>query len=136
MRWLSSPCPPPIRERNTRGEDVGCDGRLGPQRRGRCCHAWSRPCGGAPLHLRRAQHHGRVHARLPSLSASTLNVCLNDRTPWCNVPLPAWRCKLLGSQVLKKWLSYQERGVLEQPLRAEGRSMSPIPHGASGGFSH
>lgn len=60
-----------------------------------------------------------VHAKIPSLGASTLDVCLNDHTFWCNVPLTAYRCKLLGSQVLKKWLSYQERGVLEQPLRAE-----------------
>ena len=62
-----------------------------------------------------------VYARLPSLGASTLDVCLNDHTFWCNVPLPACRCKLLGSQVLKKWLSYQERGCWSSPCGLRGR---------------
>jgi len=35
------------------------------------------------------------------------------------VPLPVWTYKLGGYQVLKKWLSYRERGVLGRALRAE-----------------
>ena len=35
------------------------------------------------------------------------------------VPATVWDYKLGGYQVLKKWLSYRERGVLGRPLRAE-----------------
>ena len=56
---------------------------------------------------------------LDPLGSTTLDVYLNDRAFWRNVPLPVWRYKLGGYQVLKKWLSYRERGVLGRGLRAE-----------------
>ena len=61
----------------------------------------------------------RDHATLPLTGQTTLDVYLNDRAFWRNVPLPVWRYKLGGYQVLKKWLSYRERGVLGRGLRAE-----------------
>ncbi|MCY4173450.1 MAG: N-6 DNA methylase [Cyanobacteria bacterium MAG CAR3_bin_5] len=56
---------------------------------------------------------------LGPLGDTTLDVYLNDRAFWRNVPLPVWRYKLGGYQVLKKWLSYRERGVLGRALRVE-----------------
>ncbi|MYK92036.1 MAG: N-6 DNA methylase, partial [Synechococcus sp. SB0669_bin_8] len=50
---------------------------------------------------------------------TTLDVYLNDRAFWRNVPFPVWRYKLGGCQVLKKWLSYREQGVLGRGLRVE-----------------
>ena len=62
---------------------------------------------------------GGPHDTLDPLGSTTLDVYLNDRAFWRNVPLPVWRYKLGGYQVLKKWLSYRERGVLGWALRAE-----------------
>ena len=59
------------------------------------------------------------HGTLAPLGNTTLDVYLNDRAFWRNVPFPVWRYKLGGYQVLKKWLSYRERGVLGRGLRAE-----------------
>ena len=56
---------------------------------------------------------------LPTLSKTTFDVHLNDRAFWRNVPAAVWNYKLGGYQVLKKWLSYRERGILERPLRPE-----------------
>ena len=62
---------------------------------------------------------GGGHDMLTPLGSTTLDVYLNDRAFWRNVPVPVWRYKLGGYQVLKKWLSYRERGVLGRGLRAE-----------------
>ena len=50
------------------------------------------------------------------LSETTFDVHLNDNSYWCNVPAAVWTYKLGGYQVLKKWLSYRERRVLDRPL--------------------
>ena len=49
-----------------------------------------------------------------TLGETTFDVHLNDRAYWRNVPAAVWSYKLGGYQVLKKWLSYRERGVLGQ----------------------
>ena len=56
---------------------------------------------------------------LPALGQTTFDVYLNARAFWRNVPAAVWRYKLGGYQVLKKWLSYRERSILERPLRPE-----------------
>ena len=56
---------------------------------------------------------------LPALGANTFDVYLNDRAFWRNVPAEVWNYKLGGYQVLKKWLSYREHGILDRPLRPE-----------------
>ena len=53
-----------------------------------------------------------------ALSDSTLDIHLNDKARWSNVPAAVWNYKLGGYQVLKKWLSYREHKVL-------GRNMHP-----------
>ena len=58
-------------------------------------------------------------AALPALGETTFDIHLNDRAYWRNVPAAVWGYKLGGYQVLKKWLSYRERGVLGRALKAE-----------------
>ena len=56
---------------------------------------------------------------LPTLGDTTLDVYLNERAFWRNVPAAIWGYKLGGYQVLKKWLSYRERDVLGRALLLE-----------------
>ena len=56
---------------------------------------------------------------LPMLGDATLDIWLNDRAFWRNVPSAVWNYRLGGYQILKKWLSYRERSVLRRPLRPE-----------------
>ena len=56
---------------------------------------------------------------IPTLGEKTLDVYLNDRAYWRNVPAAIWDYKLGGYQVLKKWLSYRERDVLGRALTPE-----------------
>ena len=56
---------------------------------------------------------------LPALGETTFDVYLNDRAFWRNVPAAAWRYRLGGYQVLKKWLSYRERAILNRDLMPE-----------------
>ena len=54
-----------------------------------------------------------------ALGDTTYDVHLNNRAHWRNVPAIVWSYKLGGYQVLKKWLSYRERGVLGRALRPQ-----------------
>ena len=56
---------------------------------------------------------------LPALGDTTAEVYLNGDAFWRNVPAAVWTYKLGGYQVLKKWLSYRERNILERALQAE-----------------
>ena len=56
---------------------------------------------------------------IPALGEKTLDVYLNDRAFWRNVPAAIWDYKLGGYQVLKKWLSYRESDVLGRVLTPE-----------------
>ena len=56
---------------------------------------------------------------ISALGAKTLDVYLNDRAFWRNVPAAIWGYKLGGYQVLKKWLSYRQRDVLGRALLLE-----------------
>ena len=53
------------------------------------------------------------------LGQTTFDIYLNGNAFWRNVPAAVWRYKLGGYQVLKKWLSYRERGVLRRALLPE-----------------
>ncbi len=53
---------------------------------------------------------------VPTLGGTTFDVYLNGNAFWRNVPAAVWAYKLGGYQVLKKWLSYRERGVLDRAL--------------------
>ena len=53
---------------------------------------------------------------LPALGETAFDVYLNARAFWRNVPAAVWNYRLGGYQVLKKWLSYRERAILDRPL--------------------
>ena len=55
-------------------------------------------------------------ATLRSLGETTFDVHLNGNAYWRNVPAAVWYYRLGGYQVLKKWLSYREHGILGRPL--------------------
>ena len=59
-------------------------------------------------------------AAMPALGETTFDIYLNDRAYWRNLPAAVWGYKLGGYQVLKKWLSYRERGVLGRALNGGG----------------
>ena len=52
----------------------------------------------------------------PMLGRTTFDIYLNRNAFWRNVPAAVWSYKLGGYQVLKKWLSYRERAILERAL--------------------
>lgn len=54
-----------------------------------------------------------------ALGDTTCDVWLNERAYWKNVPIRAWEYTLGGYQVIKKWLSYREKELLERSLTVE-----------------
>jgi len=56
------------------------------------------------------------------LGTTTYDVFLNIKVYWSDVPSAVWEYTLGGYQVIKKWLSYRERGTREKPLL--GRSIT------------
>ena len=53
------------------------------------------------------------------IGQTTFDIYLNGNAYWRNIPAAVWHYKLGGYQVLKKWLSYRERGVLGRALLPE-----------------
>jgi Type ISP C-terminal specificity domain len=53
------------------------------------------------------------------LGATTSNVYLNDTAYWRNVPASVWEYTIGGYQVIKKWLSYREHGLLGWALTTD-----------------
>jgi hypothetical protein len=50
------------------------------------------------------------------LGRETCDVYLNDFAYWKNIPVRVWEYYIGGYQVIKKWLSYREKGVLGRSL--------------------
>jgi hypothetical protein len=50
---------------------------------------------------------------------TAVDVYLNNRVYWANVPLDVWTATIGGYPVIKKWLSYREFRVLGRPLHQE-----------------
>ena len=48
-----------------------------------------------------------------------LRVYLNDETYWGFVPTAVWEYRIGGYQVIKKWLSYRQLGLIGRPLTVE-----------------
>jgi hypothetical protein len=53
------------------------------------------------------------------LGEENVDVFLNDRAYWGNIPINVWSYTIGGYQVIKKWLSYRESKVLGRHLRRE-----------------
>jgi hypothetical protein len=61
----------------------------------------------------------REETALAQLGKSTYDICLSDRAYWKNVPSGVWNYHIGGYQVIKKWLSYRESGLLGRDLNPE-----------------
>jgi hypothetical protein len=46
----------------------------------------------------------------------TLDIYLNDKVAWRGIPVDVWKYTIGGYQVMKKWLSYRELGVIGRAL--------------------
>ena len=66
-----------------------------------------------------ADERAALNGVLSVLGETTFDVYLNARAFWRNVPAAVWGYKLGGYQILKKWLSYRERAILDRPLKPE-----------------
>ncbi len=53
------------------------------------------------------------------LGEQTCDVWLNERAYWRSIPLRVWEYTLGGYQVIKKWLSYREKELLNRSLTVE-----------------
>ena len=56
---------------------------------------------------------------LEQLGETTFDVYLNDVAYWSNIPTKVWNYHIGGYQVMKKWLSYREKGILGRGLKIE-----------------
>jgi predicted helicase len=56
---------------------------------------------------------------LALIGARTFDIHLSVDTYWSNVPEKVWTYALGGYQVIKKWLSYREQGVLGRALKPD-----------------
>jgi hypothetical protein len=64
---------------------------------------------------------------LDLLGKATHDIYLNDTAYWRNVPEKVWDYTIGGYQVLKKWLSYREHGLLGRALTTdEAREVTHI----------
>jgi len=70
----------------------------------------------------KAGERAAIGESIRQLGPATYDVFLNDRVYWSNVPSAVWEYTLGGYQVIKKWLSYREKGPKEKPLF--GRSIT------------
>jgi hypothetical protein len=57
-----------------------------------------------------------VDQALARIGDKTLDVYLNDRAYWKNIPNKVWEYYIGGYQVIKKWLSYREAKILGRPI--------------------
>jgi hypothetical protein len=53
------------------------------------------------------------------LGETTLDIYLNEKAYWKNVPAKVWDYTIGGYQVIKKWLSYREEELLGRALTAD-----------------
>ena len=56
---------------------------------------------------------------LGQLGETTCDIYLNDLAYWSNIPANVWSYYIGGYQVIKKWLSYREKGILGRGLKIE-----------------
>ena len=63
---------------------------------------------------------GKGNVRLSAADPDRrLDIYINDRVYWQNIPLDVWAMTIGGYPVVKKWLSYREFRVLGRPLLQE-----------------
>ena len=58
-------------------------------------------------------------AQKSQIAVQTIDVYINGKTYWRNVPVPVWDFYIGGYPVLKKWLSYRDQRVLNRALHVQ-----------------
>ena len=66
-----------------------------------------------------AERAGLPEGAIDILGRQVCDVWLNDQAYWRNIPMRVWDYTLGGYQVIKKWLSYREKELLDRPLSVE-----------------
>ena len=99
--------------RNMAGEDFAVDARWGHYGSGAAVMPGQ---GRAVERAYTASECAALGAAAPMFGRTTFDIYLNRNAFWRNVPAAVWTYKLGGYQVLKKWLSYRERSVLDRAL--------------------
>jgi hypothetical protein len=56
---------------------------------------------------------------MEQLGKKTFDIYLNETAYWKNIPANVWNYYIGGYQVIKKWLSYREKGLLGRGLKME-----------------
>jgi hypothetical protein len=59
---------------------------------------------------------GSSDVAVTGVTATSLDIYLNDDAYWADVPAAVWAYTIGGYQVIKKWLSYREKGLLGRGL--------------------
>ena len=57
--------------------------------------------------------------KIEPLGNDALNIYLNDKAYWRNIPRKVWDYHIGGYQVIKKWLSYRESDLLGRSLKRD-----------------
>jgi len=60
-----------------------------------------------------------VEEAIEHLGETTCDIYLNSLAHWKNIPSKVWNYRIGGYQVIKKWLSYREHGLLGRALTVE-----------------
>ena len=71
-----------------------------------------------PTEMEMAGFSQRGH-EISLLGTTTLDIYLNDGCMWRNIPEKVWELFIGGYQVIKKWLSYREFGILGRSLTTD-----------------
>ena len=77
------------------------------------------PGRGATVPRAYAPEEAATAAEAALLGARTLDVAMNGASYWKNIPEAIWETHIGGYQVIKKWLSYRDRSILDRALTAE-----------------
>lgn len=73
-------------------------------------------CRGAGKYVERKQEDEELRK---VFGDETLDIYLNGAAYWENIPKCVWEYYIGGYQVIKKWLSYREKGMLGRGLKVE-----------------
>lgn len=79
---------------------------------------WGHNTGGVTMPMKGKMDYRATDAD-ERLGNRVLDVYLNDTAYWQSVPERVWEYVIGGYQVVKKWLSYREKGVLGRALKPE-----------------
>ena len=63
-----------------------------------------------------ADNEGLTNEQRDVLGEQMLDIYINDNARWRGIPAAVWDYKVGGFQVLRKWLSYRDKRVIDRDL--------------------